>query len=82
MTSPFSAVYLGQVGRDAQLGSPVRMNASSASDILSDSARGLAPPPVWVIITSVLCSQKQMSRQWKARMRPSKSGGCQPNHAM
>ncbi len=28
---------------------------------------------------SVLWNQKQMSTQWNAPMRPSKSGGCQAN---
>ena len=32
-------------------------------------------------IRSVLWNQKQMSTQWNAPMRPSKSGGCQPNQA-
>src|SRR5262245_900702 len=30
---------------------------------------------------SVLWNQKQMSTQWKARIRPSNIGGCQPNQA-
>jgi hypothetical protein len=57
------------------------MNASRVRAIFPESRRGRAPPPVWVSIRSVLSSQKQMSRQWKARIRRSKSGGCQPNHA-
>ena len=55
------------------------MNCSSERAIRVASFRGRAPPPVWVSIRSVLWNQKQMSRQWKARSRLSKSGGCQPN---
>ena len=57
------------------------MKRTSAPDILSASARGRAPPPVWVSIRSVLWNQKQMSRQWNARIRLSNIGGCQPNQA-
>ena len=79
MVSPFPVVYLGQTGRPPPFGSPVLMNLSSEPAIFAASFLGRAPPPVWVSIRSVLWNQKQMSTQWKAPMRPSKSGGCQEN---
>src|SRR5690606_24145285 len=63
MVSPFSAVNCGQCGNDGQLGSPVRAKLNSASAIFADSSRGLAPPPEWLAIRSVLRNQKEISRQ-------------------
>ena len=74
-------MYLGHGGRPAPFGSPVRMNRASVPAIFAARRRGRAPPPVCVNMRSVLSNQKQMSMQWNARSRPSKSGGCQPNHA-
>src|SRR5215813_885676 len=79
--SPFADVYFGQRFSPGPFGSPVFMNCTSEADIFSASLRGRAPPPVCVNMRSVLWNQKQMSTQWNAPMRLSKSGGCQANQA-
>lgn len=71
IVSPFSAVYLGHDGKAPPFGSPVRINDSSDAVIFSLNFFGLLPPPVWVYMRSVLLYQKQISIQWKARIRPS-----------
>ena len=57
------------------------MKLSSAPDIFPDRALGLAPPPVWVSIRSVLRNQKHMSEQWGLCILPSNSGESQSNRA-
>ena len=54
IVSPFCVVYLGQTGRPAPFGLPVFIKLRSVPDIFSESFLGLAPPPVWVNIRSVL----------------------------
>lgn len=54
MVSPFAEVYFGHVGSPPPLVSPVFMNCSKEWAILVDSFLGLAPPPLWLNIRSVL----------------------------
>src|ERR1700742_643272 len=74
MVGHLSAENFDQVGRAEWLGSPVRAKLTQAAETLLARDWASGPLPVMVSARDWLSKQKEISAQWKARGRASRTG--------